>query len=68
MALSRMPRGKDATMDVMDRISKMTHFIAWHKVDDATNITDLFLQDVVRLHGILRTIVSNRDTKFLSHF
>jgi hypothetical protein len=66
--LPKTGRGKDTIHVVIDRKSKMAHFIPVRKSDDAKSTANSFAKNIVRLHGIPETIVSDRDPRFTSNF
>ena len=60
--------GFEAILVVVDRLSKYSHFIPFKHPFTARSIAAIFVKEVVRLHGIPESILSDRDPLFVSIF
>src|ERR1051325_4161804 len=66
--LPKTPRGYDAITVFVDRLSKRAHFIPCTTDITAPGVAKLFFENIFRLHGLPKTIISDRDPKFTSKF
>jgi transposase InsO family protein len=58
----------DAIWVVVDRLTKDRHLVPCHTTVDAESLADLYIQHIFRLHGLPRTIVSDRGPQFAADF
>lgn len=58
----------DTIIVVVDCLSKYTHFIALRHPFSAATVADIFVREIVQIHGILSTIILDRDKIFMSYF
>ena len=60
--------GYSVIMVVVDRLTKFAHFVAVKHPYTTSTIAQLFMDNIVKLHGLPNSIVSDRDTIFVSVF
>ena len=67
-ALPKTKSGNEVVWVIVDRLKKSTHFIPLRVGCTTETLAQKYMQEVVRLHGVLLTIVSDRDPRFVNHF
>ncbi|KAL0546488.1 hypothetical protein IC582_016398 [Cucumis melo] len=66
--LPRTLRGFTVIWVVVDRLTKSAHFVPGKSTDTASKWAQLYMSEIVRLHGVPVSIVSDRDARFTSKF
>jgi hypothetical protein len=61
-------RNHDSIWVVVDRLTKTAHFIAVNSTYSAKDYAEIYLDRIVRLHGIPKTIISDRGPQFIARF
>jgi hypothetical protein len=61
-------RNHDSIWVMVDRLTQTAHFIAVNSTYSAKDYAEIYLDRVVRLHGIPKTIISDRGPQFISRF
>jgi hypothetical protein len=64
LGLPKTPTSEDSICVVVDRLMKSAHFIPIKVKDSMDKLARLYVQNVVRLHGVPSTIILDRDSRF----
>ena len=68
VGLPNTSRHHDSIWVIVDRLTKVAHFLPVHTTDKAQKYAELYIDRIVCLHGLPRTIVSDRGAQFVARF
>ena len=66
--LPRTSRGHDAVWVIVDRLTKLAHFLAVRMTFTLEEFCRLYIREIVQLHGVLISIGSDWDPRFTARF
>ena len=66
--LPRTQKGHDSVWVIVDRLTKVAHFLPVRMTYTLDKLAEIYIQEIVRLHGVPISIVSDRDSRFTSKF
>ena len=68
IGLPMMFNKNNAIWVIVDRLTKSAHFIPVKTEFSLAKLTKLYIRDIVKLHGVPMSIVSDRSPRFTSNF
>jgi hypothetical protein len=68
VGLPRAPSGEDAMWVIVDRLTKSAHFLPIKITDSLDKLAEMYVWEIVRLHGVPVSIVLDRDPRFSLKF
>ena len=68
VGLPKVQRGYNALWVIVDRLSKSAHFIPIKDTTTSDQLGQIYVKEIVRLHGVPKVIVSDRDARFTAAF
>jgi hypothetical protein len=68
LGLPHTPRGYNLIWVIMDRLTKSVHFIPIATMYRVRQYAELYMSHIIRYHGILKTIISDRGSISVGHF
>ena len=66
--LPQAQKGHDVIWVIVDRLTKSAHFLPVNMKCSLEKLTQLYMDEIIRLHGIPASIVLDRDPRFESRF
>jgi hypothetical protein len=58
----------DAIWVIVNRLTKTAHFLPVHTTYNAKKYAEIYLDQIVRLHGVPKMIISDRGARFIARF
>jgi transposase InsO family protein len=68
VGLPRTQRGYDSIWVIVDRLTKVAHFLPVKTTYSSARLAELYMERIVSLHGVPKKIVSDWGTQFTSHY
>jgi hypothetical protein len=58
----------DSIWVIIDRLTKTAHFLPVHTTFTTKKYAEIYIEQIIRLHGVPKTIISDRGAQFVAHF